>query len=110
MLNNSGKSGHPCLVPGLRGNPFSFSLLRIIFTVGLPYVAFIMLIQGFPGGASFYLTTANAGDTRDLGLTLNQEAPLEEEMATHSSILAWKIPSTEPGWLQFMGSHRAGRD
>ena len=68
MLINSSKSGHPCLVPDLRGNPFSFSLLRIIFTVGLPYVAFIMLMQGFPGGTSFYLTTANAGDTRDLGL------------------------------------------
>ena len=36
---------------------------------------------------------------------LGQEDPLEEEMATHSSILAWKIPWTEkPGGLQFMGS------
>jgi len=35
------------------------------------------------------------------------EDPLEEEMATHSSILAWKIPRTEePGGLQFMGSQR----
>ena len=31
MLNNSGKSGHPCLVPDLRGNAFSFSPLRICF-------------------------------------------------------------------------------
>ena len=43
MLNNSGKSGHPCLVPDLRGNAFSFSPLRIMFAVGLSYVAFIML-------------------------------------------------------------------
>ena len=40
MLNNSGESGHPCLVPDLRGNAFSFSPLRIMFAVGLSYVAF----------------------------------------------------------------------
>ena len=33
MLNNSGESGHPCLVPDLRGNAFSFSPFRIIFAV-----------------------------------------------------------------------------
>ena len=38
------------------------------------------------------------------GWSLGQEDPLEEEMATHSSILAWKIPWTEePGRLQSMG-------
>ena len=37
--------------------------------------------------------------------SLDQEDPLEKEMATQSSILAWEIPWTEmPGWLQFMGS------
>ena len=36
-------------------------------------------------------------------LSLGQEDPLEEEMATHSSIPAWRIPWTEkPGWLQSM--------
>ena len=36
---------------------------------------------------------------------------LEKEMATHSSVLAWKIPRTvEPGGLQSMGSHRVGHD
>ena len=44
MLNNSGESGHPCLVPDLRGNAFSFSLLRMIFAVGLSYMAFIMVL------------------------------------------------------------------
>ena len=39
------------------------------------------------------------------------EDPLEEEMATHSSILAWKIPWTgEPGRLQSIGSQRVGQD
>ena len=38
MLNNSGERGHPCLVSDLRGNAFSFSLLRIIFAVGLSYI------------------------------------------------------------------------
>ena len=39
--------------------------------------------------------------------SLGQEDPLEKEMATHSSILAWRIPWTEePGGLQSMGSQR----
>ena len=43
--------------------------------------------------------------------SLDQEDPLEKEMATHSSILAWKIPWTEkPGRLQSMGSQRVGHD
>ena len=43
--------------------------------------------------------------------SLGQEDPLEEEMATHSSILAWRIPWTEkPGRLQSMGSYRVGHD
>ena len=43
MLNSSGESGHPCLVPDFGGNGFSFSPLRIMFAVGLSYIAFIML-------------------------------------------------------------------
>ena len=43
ILNNSGQSGHPCLVPDFRGNAFSFSPLRIMFTVGLSYMALTML-------------------------------------------------------------------
>ena len=42
MLNNSGESGHPCLVPDFRGNAFNFSLLRVMFAVGLSHMAFIM--------------------------------------------------------------------
>ena len=49
MLNNNGESWHPCLVPDLRGNAFSFSPLRIMFAVGLSYMAFTLLSKG-----SFY--------------------------------------------------------
>ena len=43
--------------------------------------------------------------------SLSQEDPLEKEMATHSSTLAWKLPWTEePGRLQSMGSQRVGRN
>uniref|UniRef100_A0A9L0T0B3 Uncharacterized protein n=1 Tax=Equus caballus TaxID=9796 RepID=A0A9L0T0B3_HORSE len=43
MLNKSGESGHPCLVPVLRGMGFSFCLLSMKLAVGLSYMAFIML-------------------------------------------------------------------
>ena len=42
---------------------------------------------------------------------MGQEDPLEEGMATHSGVLAWRIPGTkEPGGLQSMGSQRVGHD
>ena len=45
------------------------------------------------------------------GPSLGREDPLEEEMATHSSILAWEIPGTEePDGLQSMGSQRFRHD
>ena len=44
-------------------------------------------------------------------LNLGQEDPLEKEMATYSSILAWKVPwMQEPGGLPSLGSHRVGHD
>ena len=53
----------------------------------------------------------NTGDVRDAGSILGLEDPLEEVMATRSSILAWRIPWTvEPGGLQSMGSQRVGPD
>ena len=54
---------------------------------------------------------ANAGDIRDAGSIVGGEDPREEEIAIHSSILAWRIPWTEePGGLQFTGLHRVGHD
>ena len=54
---------------------------------------------------------ANAGDIRDALRSLGQEGPLEKEMATHSDILAWRLPwPEEPAGLQSMGSQRVGQD
>ena len=43
MLNRSGERGHPCLVPDLSGKALSFCSLSMMLTVGLSYVAFMML-------------------------------------------------------------------
>ena len=47
MLNNSGESGHPCLIPDLRENAFGFSPLRIMFAVDLSYMAFTVEVDSF---------------------------------------------------------------
>ena len=53
----------------------------------------------------------NAGDIRDSVRSLGLEESVEEGMATHSGILAWRIPWTkEPGRLQFIGSHTVRHD
>ena len=53
---------------------------------------------------------ANAEDMRRVQ-SLGLEDPMEKEMATHSSTLAWKLPRTEePGRLQSMGSQRIRHD
>ena len=60
--------------------------------------------MGFPGKES-------ACDAGDLGLITGGEDPLEKRMATHSSILAWKIPwKEEHGGLQSMGLQRIRHD
>ena len=54
---------------------------------------------------------ANEGDLREWVQSLGQEDPVKEGMATHSSILAWRIPWTEePVGLQSMGSERVGHN
>ena len=57
-----------------------------------------------PGRSEVKASACNAGD-------LGREDPLEKGMATHSSILAWRIPwMEEPGGLQSMGLQRVGHD
>ena len=64
--------------------------------------------MGFPSGS----VVKNLPVRQEMRVrSLGQEDPLEEEIATHSSILAWKIPWTdEPGGLQSTGLQRFGRD
>ena len=64
--------------------------------------------MGFPGGSDSKASAHNAGDPSSI---LVWEDPLEKEMATHSSTLAWKIPwMEESGGLQSMGLQRVGQD
>ena len=66
--------------------------------------------RGFPGGSMVKNPPANAGAMGEVQ-SLGWGDPLGEEMATHSSILAWQIPWTEePGRLQSMGSQRVRQD
>ena len=66
------------------------------------------LFHGLPGGLVLRIHPS-IQETRVQ--SLGGEDPLKEEMATHSSILAWRIPRTEdPGGLQSLEAHRVGRD
>ena len=64
--------------------------------------------EGFLGGSDGKESTCNVGD---LGVILGWEDPLEEGVATHSSVLAWRIPGTgEPDGLLSRESHRVRHD
>jgi len=68
-------------------------------------------IWDFPVASSGKKPAAKAGVVRDSSSILGGEDLQEKEMATHSSILAWRIPWTEePGGLQSMGSQRVRHD
>ena len=54
-----------------------------------------IITNTFPGGSDGNESACNAGIEGDVGSILSQEDPLEEGRATHSSILAWRIPWTE---------------
>ena len=98
-VSKSGESEHPCLVPKLRGKAFSLSPLSMILT-GTSQVAIV--VKNLP---------AIAGEIQMQVHSLSQEDPLEEGMATHSSVLTWRIPWTdESGRLQFIGSQRVGHN
>ena len=59
------------------------------------------LTRGFPGGSDGKESACNVGD---LGLTLIWEDPLEEGMASHSNIIAWKIPMDRGAWQAYKGT------
>ena len=86
----------------------NFNLDSFLFSVlfnALIYTR-ISLRGSYASGSEVKNPPANAGDTGDAGLI---PGVLEEEMATHSSILAWKSPWTgDPGGLKSMGSQRVG--
>ena len=69
------------------------------------------MLKGFSGGSAVKNPPAKQETQETWVWFLGQEAPLEKEMATHSSILAWKILWTEePGRLQSTGSQRVGHN
>ena len=70
-----------------------------------------LLSQGVPGASVYKESACNAGDAETQVRSLDWEDPLEEGMAIHSSILAWRILGTEePSGLPSMGSHRVGHN
>ena len=72
---------------------------------------YMYMKYGFPRDSVVKNPPANAGDTGDASSIPGSGSSLEEKMATHSSILAWRIPRTEePGGLQSMGSQRVRHD
>ena len=101
---NSGDTRDPGSMPGLgrspgggNGNPLQYSCL-----------------ENSMGGGAWYAAVHGVAKSRtrlsDFTFTFHFHA-LEMEMATHSSVLAWRIPGTEePGGLLSMGLHRVGHD
>ena len=76
------------------------------------YLYFQQLAENNYAGASQVVLVvkhppANAGDIKDTGVISGLDDPLEEGMATHSSVFVWRLPWTEePGRLQSMGLQR----
>ena len=109
------KSGQIQRIHSLRDIPkgnipfFQTELLKQLFHFKqIHNSVYLPLLYGLPGGSVLRIHPA-IQETRVW--SLGGEDPLEEEMETHSSILAWRIPWTEdPGGLQSLEAHRVGRD
>ena len=85
-------------------------------SVGFPYSCVVQLmvcelngIKAEPGSSDSRESACNAGDPGSIPRL--ERSPLEKGMASHFSVLAWRIPGTgKPGGLPSMGSHRIGHD
>ena len=78
-----------------------------------PYIyIYPFSIKSFPGGSAVKNLPANAGDNAGDSVSIpGSGKPREEGMATHSSILSWRIPWTKgPDGLQYMESQRVGHE
>ena len=95
MLNNSSESRHPCLVPDLRGNDFTFSPLRIMFAVGLSYMAFTMSRQvQFSSVAQLCPTLCDPMNCSMPGLPVHHQLP--EFTQTHIHRVGDAIQQSHP--------------
>jgi len=90
---------------------FSSSLLSAIRVVSSAYLRLLIFLLGI-GGSLVAQRLKRLPAMRETWIrSLGWEDPLEKEMATHYSILAWRIPWTEePGGLQSTGLQRVGHD
>ena len=89
----------------LKGNFWKLIKIAFGFEEEWRFVLLYSSTEGFPGGSVVKNPPANAGDAEDVGSIPGKGRSPREGMATHSSILAWKIPWTEePGGLQSIGS------
>ena len=89
--------------------PFGKSVEETRFPEGLRRAIWGFLVPRLPKWLSAKESACQCRREKTRVRSLGWEDPLEEEMATHSSILAWKIPRTEePGGLQFTGWQRSG--
>ena len=90
-------------------NLMGLKLAKVNRIQSLAFSSFYSLLQG---ASLVALSVKNLPAVQETWVqSLGWEDPLEKEMATHSSVLAWRIPRTEePGGLQSMGSQRVRHD
>ena len=117
MLNSSGESGHHCLVPDFRGNIFNFSPLRIMFAMGLSYMAFIMLrLCSFSSILAWKIPwTEETGKLQSMGsLTVGYDRVASLSIFT---FMHWRrkqqptpvfLPGESQGWGSLVGCHLWG--
>ena len=99
----------------VKGNEFENKALYL-FLIGLPngtplqYSCLESPMDGGAWSAAVHGVTKSRTQLSDFTFTFHFHA-LEKEMATHSGVLAWRVPGTgEPGGLPSVGSHRVGHD